>query len=96
MQPVRFSEAARSRSGITHEGGLIILSVESDAPAAKAGLMVGDVIVAIDGHRVEDPDQVLELLAGDVVGRTLAVELIRGGKQEKVDLLVGERPRSRR
>ena len=96
MQPVRFSDAARSRSGLSHEGGLIILSVESDAPAAKAGLMVGDVIVAIDGHRVEHPDQVLELLAGDIVGRTLAVELIRGGKQEKVDLLVGERPRSRR
>lgn len=98
MQPVRFSDEARSRAGISHEGsgGLIILSVESDAPAAKAGLMVGDVIVAIDGHQVVHPDQVLELLAGDIVGRTLAVELIRGGKQEKVALTVGERPRTRR
>ncbi len=79
MQPVR--------------GGLVILSVEPDGPAALAGLMVGDVIVSLDGHATEHPDQVLDLLGGDVVGRTLKVELVRGGKQARVDLLVGERPR---
>ncbi len=79
MQPVR--------------GGLVILSVEPDGPAALAGLMVGDVIVSLDGHATEHPDQVLDLLSGDVVGRTLKVELVRGGKQVRVDLLVGERPR---
>jgi S1-C subfamily serine protease len=87
MQPVRFSD---------QQGGLVILSVESDGPAALAGLMVGDVIVSLDGHAVEHPDQVLELLGGDVVGRTLKVELVRGGKQQRVDLLVGERPRRAR
>ncbi len=79
MQPVR--------------GGLVILSVEPDGPAALAGLMVGDVIVSLDGHATEHPDQVLDLLSGDVVGRTFKVELVRGGKQVRVDLLVGERPR---
>jgi S1-C subfamily serine protease len=79
MQPVR--------------GGLVILSVEPDGPAALAGLMVGDVLVSLDGHAIEHPDQVLDLLGGDVVGRTLKVELMRGGKQERVDLLVAERPR---
>jgi S1-C subfamily serine protease len=58
--------------------------------------MLGDVIVTIDGQALEHPDQVLEILAGDVVGRTLAVQYVRGGKLEQVDLLVGERPRSRR
>lgn len=79
MQPVR--------------GGLVILSVEPDGPAALAGLMVGDVLISLDGHAIEHPDQVLDLLGGDVVGRTLKVELMRGGKQERVDLLVAERPR---
>lgn len=96
MQPVRFSDAARAKAGISREGGLVILSVEADAPAALAGLMVGDVIVSLDGHPVGHPDEVLELLGGDVVGRTLKVELVRGGKQERVDLLVGERPRRTR
>lgn len=96
MQPVRFSDAAKSRLGLARSGGLVILSVEPDAPAALAGLMLGDVIVSIDGHPLEHPDQVLEILAGDVVGRTLGVEFVRGGRLERVDLLVGERPRPNR
>jgi S1-C subfamily serine protease len=93
MQPARFSEATRRRAGITHEGGLVILSVEPDAPAALAGLMVGDVLVTLDGRAVSHSDQVLEQLAGDVVGRTMAAELVRGGRLERVELLIGERPR---
>jgi serine protease DegQ len=96
MQPVRFSDAARTRAAMTHDGGLVILSVEPDAPAALAGLMVGDVVVAIDGQPVQQSDQVLALLTGDVVGRTLNVDLVRGGKPERVEVLVGERPRVRR
>jgi S1-C subfamily serine protease len=96
MQPARFSDAARKRAGIDQEGGLVILSVEPEGPAALAGLIVGDVIVGLDGNAIEHPDQVLDLLGGDVVGRTFKVELVRGGKQERVDLLVGERPRRTR
>jgi S1-C subfamily serine protease len=96
MQPVRFSDAARGRIGIEQAAGLVILSVEPDAPAALAGLMLGDVIVTIDGQALEHPDQVLEILAGDVVGKTLALKYVRGGKLEHADLLVGERPRTRR
>jgi S1-C subfamily serine protease len=96
MQAARFTDAARKRAGINQQGGLVILSVEPDAPVALAGLMVGDVIISLDGHAVEHPDQVLELLAGDVVGRTLKVELVRGGRQELVELLVSERPRRAR
>jgi len=96
MQPVRFSDTARAKAGINREGGLVILSVEPDAPAARAGLMVGDVIVGLEGDAVDHPEQVLELLGGDVVGRTLKVELVRGGKLERVDLLVTERPRRTR
>jgi len=87
MQPVRVSDRT---------GGLVVLSVEPDGPAARAGLMVGDVIISLGEDPVEDPDQVLELLGGDVVGHTLKVELLRGGKQERVELVVGERPRRAR
>jgi S1-C subfamily serine protease len=83
MQPVR--------------GGLVILGVEEEGPAALAGLIVGDVLASLDGQAIEHPDQVLDLLGGgDIVGRTLKVELVRGGKQKRLDLVVGERPRRTR
>lgn len=96
MQPVRFSDTARRNAGLDRAGGLVILSIEPDAPAALAGLIVGDVIIGLDGSPVEHPEQVLELLAGDVVGRTMAVDMVRGGRRERAELLVGERPRMRR
>ena len=96
MQPVD-SDAMRTRAGMTEDGGLVILSVEPDAPAALAGPDGGrrDRLPST-GNPVTRTDQVLELLAGDVVGKTLTVELVRGGKPERVELLVGERPRNRR
>jgi S1-C subfamily serine protease len=96
MQPVRFSTAARERLGLEQAGGLVLLSVEPDAPAAAAGLLVGDVIVGLDGRPVEHPDTVLELLAGEVIGKTIAADLVRGGARSRAELRIGERPRRER
>jgi S1-C subfamily serine protease len=96
MHPVRFNPAARERLGLERDGGLVVLSVEADAPAARAGLLVGDVVFAIDGRPVESPDEVLELLGGDTVGRVLGLDLVRGGGRARADIRVGERPRSPR
>ncbi len=96
MQPVRFNPAAQRRLGLAAEGGLVIIAVEPDAPSAAAGLLVGDVIVSVDGSAVDDPAQIVEALAGDVVGRSLHLDLVRGGQRAAADVLVGERPRERR
>jgi S1-C subfamily serine protease len=93
MQPVKLNESLRQRLGLGHSGGLVLLSVEPDGPAAVAGLLVGDVLLAIDGHAVDHPEAVLERLAGDVVGKTLALDLVRGGARTRADVLIGERPR---
>src|SRR6266566_3395506 len=47
--------------------GLLIADVRDESPASKAGLMVGDVIVAFDGMPVESPEDLLDLLSGDRV-----------------------------
>jgi S1-C subfamily serine protease len=96
MQPVRFSAAACERLGLEQAGGLVLLSVEPDAPAATAGLLVGDVIVGLDGRPMEHPDAVLELLAGEVIGKTIAADLVRGGARTRAELRIGERPRRER
>lgn len=94
MQPVRFDDATGQR--LKREGGLLLLAIEPDAPAAAAGLLVGDVIVAINGERVDHPEELRDRLDGDVVGRSLQVELARGGAIVARDVVVGERPRAGR
>ena len=44
----------------------------AESPAARAGVLVGDIIVAFDGQPIESPEDLLDLLAGDRVGRAVS------------------------
>ena len=88
-QPVRIPEA--QRAGRTDETGLLVVNVEEDSPAHKGGLLLGDVLVSLDGHSAGDTDDLLRLLSGERVGKAVAVEVIRGGKLEKLEVTVGQR-----
>jgi len=94
MQPVQLDPTSRQR--LKRDGGLLLLSVEPDAPASRAGLLIGDVIVAIDGHSLDGFDQLLDVLGGDVVGKTLRLDVVRAGQPVSVDVVIGERPRRAR
>jgi serine protease DegQ len=76
------------------EKGLLLVGITSGSPAASAGLMVGDVVLDFDGHAVDSPEDLLDLLRGDRVGRSLSLRVLRGGNAIDVDLTVGERPAS--
>ncbi len=89
-QPVRLPEAQRPTTG--SETALIVVGVTDGSPASAAGVLVGDVMIAFDGHRVESPEALLDLLTGDRVGRAVELELLRGGAATKVSVVVGERP----
>ena len=68
-----------------------MIGVSSDGPAAKAGVMVGDVIVSFDGQPVTSPDDLLDVLTGERIGKAAAVGIIRGGTAQTVSVTVGER-----
>ena len=93
MQPVELQQQLRSRLGLGRRGGLLVVTIEPDGPSAAGGLLVGDVIMAIGGRAVAEPEDVLKVLDGDTAGRTLPLELVRGGRLEQVEVLIGERPR---
>jgi S1-C subfamily serine protease len=48
----------------------------------------------VDGHAVESPEDLFDLLSGDRIGRTLAVKILRGGDARDISVTVGERPRN--
>ena len=90
-QPVDISVSARQALKREQEHGLLVMWLEEKGPAEKSGLLVGDIIVAIGGEAVGDPDDLFAALNSDIVGKSIAVELLRGGKPETIQVTVGER-----
>ncbi|MBA2388756.1 MAG: trypsin-like peptidase domain-containing protein [Geodermatophilaceae bacterium] len=88
-QPVRLPEG--QRGGLPQESGLLIVRVEEDSPAARAGLLLGDILVALDGEAVSDTGELQVRLTGSRVGTTVPVEVIRGGTPQTVQVTVGQR-----
>jgi S1-C subfamily serine protease len=62
-------------------------------PAARAGVLVGDVVVAFDGAPVDDPDELLARLRGARPGQAVRLTLSRGGAAHELTVTTGERPR---
>ena len=73
--------------------GLIVLSIEPDGPSAKAGLLIGDIVVSLGGTAAGDTDDIQLVLEKNAVGQGVEAEVLRGGVSRKVDITVGERPR---
>ncbi len=90
-QPVEIAEATRKSLKREQKSGLLILWLEENGPAQKGGLFVGDTIVAVAGQPVSDPDDLFAALKSDTVGKSVVVEVLRGGKAENVNVTVGER-----
>jgi S1-C subfamily serine protease len=72
---------------------LIVLNVEPNGPAAKAGVLVGDLITAADGTPVHDTDDLQKVLSGERVGKAIKTSIIRGGTPVELSITVAERPR---
>jgi S1-C subfamily serine protease len=92
-QAVRLPGAIAQILDNGQEQGLLVVSVEAGGPADNAGLMLGDVILAVDGGEVGQVEQLQERLSGDRVGRSVPVRLIRGGEPREIVVTVGERER---
>jgi S1-C subfamily serine protease len=85
-QPVR---AQRDGVGVD---GLLVSSVADEGPAARAGLLVGDVIVTLGGQPATSLESLRDALQ---VGTEVMVDIARGGRAHTLSVQVGQRPQSR-
>ncbi|WP_042699277.1 Do family serine endopeptidase [Azospirillum sp. B506] len=76
--------------GVEGTGGALVTSVSPDSPAALAGLRQGDVITAFNGDALEQMRQLPRLVASTEIGRTVPMTLRRGGKDQSIEVTVGE------
>ena len=90
LQPIRLPEHLRNSLGLPG-GGLMTVSVDETAPAGRAGLLIGDVLVELNGHPLDRPEGLRPLL-GELVGKTVPVRIVRGGALMTLEITVAERP----
>ena len=91
VQPVAFPEGAKNSLGLERNRGLLLITVSEGGPADKAGLMLGDIIVAVEGAAVAHASDLQSALDPEKVGSAVAVRVLRGGKLQDVSVTVGER-----
>ena len=94
VQPVAFPENAWKELGISGGRGLLITAIAPGSAATEAGLMMGDLIVAIDGKTLQTGASLQSILDSENVGKSVPLDVVRGGKLLKVAVTVREKPAS--
>jgi S1-C subfamily serine protease len=74
--------------------GILVVSIDPAGPAARSGLLVGDIITAWNARPVAQVREVMRLLGPDSVGASVDLQLLRGGAAADLKLTLGERPLS--
>jgi S1-C subfamily serine protease len=89
-QLAEVSAEAQKALGREQASALLVLGIEKDSPAAAAGVIVGDVIVAFNDAHVTDHDDLLVQLNSGVVGKSIEMQVLRGGKPHSLNVTIGE------
>ncbi len=84
----RNRELVKGYGGAT---GIFIQKVEPGGPAEKGGLEAGDVIIALDGKPVNRGQDLMDRVADASVGETMKITVLRNGKKEDFNVVIGDR-----
>jgi S1-C subfamily serine protease len=93
LQPVRLPDALRRTLKRDDKTAAIVLEVEPDGPAHKAGIVIGDIFIALAGHSVTRLEDVHGQLSAESIGKSLSLKFVRGGALQEASIVVGERGR---
>ena len=89
--PEQSQAPLQQATGRAQRTGLLVVGIEPEGPAAKGGLMVGDILVVVDGKPVTNHDELISRLTGSAVGRTVDITALRGGQLQALRVEVAER-----
>ena len=90
-QQFTLSRRRQLAAALAQESAVMVATVEPASPADRAGIAAGDIILALDGTAVTGADDLIRILAGEKIGRTVEVETLHNGSRRSVSLVPGER-----
>ena len=93
LQPVRLGHAPDAANDALPAGGrgVLVVSLDPAGPAARAGLMIGDIVTAWNAKPVDRVREIMHLLSPESVGQTIDLGLLRGGAPTALKIVIGER-----
>jgi S1-C subfamily serine protease len=92
MQPVAIPESSRGKLKSETSNGLLVAHVEPGGPADKAGILLGDVLVELQGKPLEDTENIQDGLASFRIGDNVQATLLRAGSPLQVTITLEDRP----
>jgi S1-C subfamily serine protease len=90
-QQFTLSRRRQLAAALAQESAVMVATVEPGSPADRAGIAAGDIILALDGTAVTGADDLIRILAGEKIGRTVEVETLHNGSRRSVSLVPAER-----
>jgi len=91
LHPIRLPEALRQSLQRNEKTAAMVVEVEPDGPAGKAGIIIGDMLISFDAHAISRVEDVHAQLAAEAIGKSIAVKFVRGGVAQDTSIVVGER-----
>ena len=86
VQQVVLNAATVARHKLSHDAGLVVVSLADGAPADAAGILLGDVLLTAHGQPLRRPTDLLDTFSGIGEGVAIEFELLRGGAMERVSV----------
>ena len=86
--PISIPEEATRQAGMSQDSGLMIVSVEPNSPAKKAGLLIGDVVLSLDGNKVGSLHDIERLLTQELIGKAVKLAVLRSEKLTELTIVL--------
>jgi S1-C subfamily serine protease len=94
LRPIHLGQEVMQRMQRGTDRAAIVVSIDPEGPAKRAGLMLGDIITTWDGDPLTGIRDLLRHLGPSSVGKLVDVALLRAGSDAHVSVTIGERPRT--
>jgi S1-C subfamily serine protease len=92
LRPLRSQRQADKLPASSRGRGVLVVDLDPEGPAKRAGLLIGDVITSWNGNAIDRVRDVIHLLGPESVGSTVDLALVRGGESKALQVMLGERP----
>ena len=93
VQPIAIPESLRAKVNLDLMSGLIVMLVNPESPAEKAGMQLGDILVSLGAKQLTNTEELQSAIAESAIGSNVTARVIRGGELISVSIAISERPR---